>query len=209
MICTLIAPSMSSMYFSLLSDYPGAPEAPVISEIFKESCVATYEPPQNDGGTPITGYHLERRIISSARWVRLSRNAIAELTYKVTELIEGNEYEFRVAAENKVGMGPFSPPSKPITAKDPWGRFFMHFQERGVKLSSLILILRKFTWKLQFSLKWNEEMSKEYIISQMLRNKKIRKNTYNYNTSALFTQALLFLNILLCLKYLYASLLFI
>ena len=119
------------VFYCHLSDYPGAPEAPVISEIFKESCVATYEPPQNDGGTPITGYHLERRIISSARWVRLSRNAIAELTYKVTELIEGNEYEFRVAAENKVGMGPFSPPSKPITAKDPWGRFFMHFLRKG------------------------------------------------------------------------------
>ena len=34
--------------------------------------------------------------------------------------MEGNDYEFLVAAENKAGIGPFSAPSKPITAKTPW-----------------------------------------------------------------------------------------
>ena len=39
----------------------------------------------------------------------------------VTDLMEGNEYQFRVIAENKVGPGPEGPPSDTITAKDPWG----------------------------------------------------------------------------------------
>ena len=58
---------------------------------------------------------------SSDRWIFVSRDAIKDQTYKVTDLIEGNEYEFRVAAENKVGTGPASEPSEPFTAKDPWG----------------------------------------------------------------------------------------
>ena len=47
---------------------------------------------------------------------------IPDLKVKVTELMEKNDYEFRVAAENKAGIGEFSPPSKPITAKDPWDK---------------------------------------------------------------------------------------
>ena len=41
-------------------------------------------------------------------------------SFQVGELDEGSEYEFRVAAENKAGIGPFSPPSVPIRAKNPW-----------------------------------------------------------------------------------------
>lgn len=40
----------------------------------------------------------------------------------VTELLQGCEYEFRVSAENVVGAGDPSPPSKPVFAKDPIGR---------------------------------------------------------------------------------------
>ena len=47
---------------------------------------------------------------------------MVERTYTVTELIEDNEYEFRVIALNKVGEGPPGPKSAPVKAKDPWGR---------------------------------------------------------------------------------------
>ena len=43
---------------------------------------------------------------------------IPETSYVVKDLSEGTDYEFRVAAENKAGVGPFSPPSKPIKAID-------------------------------------------------------------------------------------------
>ncbi len=52
-------------------DPPGPPQAPKVSDITKESAVLTWEPPAEDGGTPITGYHVERRMTSSARWAKV------------------------------------------------------------------------------------------------------------------------------------------
>lgn len=39
--------------------------------------------------------------------------------FKITRLIEGTEYEFRVAASNSAGTGPFSSPSDSAFAVDP------------------------------------------------------------------------------------------
>ncbi len=52
-------------------DPPGPPQAPKGSDITKETAVLTWEPPAEDGGTPITGYHVERRMTSSARWAKV------------------------------------------------------------------------------------------------------------------------------------------
>ena len=86
---------------------PGAPDAPTVAGIFHDNCSVAWQPPSDDGGSPITGYHLERRTTSSARWVRVNKTPVEELTLKVTDLVEANEYEFHVAAENKAGIGEF------------------------------------------------------------------------------------------------------
>ena len=106
--------------FTLLPAVPGAPEAPVVSDIFKDSCQVSWQPPADDGGAPVTGFHLERRATTSERWVRVNKEQIPEMILKVNDLVETNEYVFRVAAENKAGIGEFSPPSQPFVAKDPW-----------------------------------------------------------------------------------------
>ena len=58
----------------------------------------------------------------SNRWIRITREPVSETTYKATDLIENNEYQFRVSAENKADVGPAGPPSEPILATDPWGK---------------------------------------------------------------------------------------
>ena len=55
--------------------------------------------------------------------MRVNKELVSVLTYNDKEIIEGNEYEYRICAENKVGVGPPSSPSKPITAKDPWSKY--------------------------------------------------------------------------------------
>lgn len=80
----------------------------------------TWKAPAEDGGTPVIGYIIERSLSSSVRWIRLNKELVPELTYKESELVEDNEYVFRITAENKAGQGPPSSPSKPVIAKDPW-----------------------------------------------------------------------------------------
>lgn len=93
-----------------------------MSEITKENASLTWKPPSEDGGTPITGYVVERCQSSSSRWIRVNKDLTSDLTYLVPDLIEGNEYIFRISAVNKVGQGPPSSPSVPAVAKDSWGK---------------------------------------------------------------------------------------
>ncbi len=100
-------------------DVPGAPEKPTISDITAESMTISWSPPESDGGSPITGYILEKRDITSKRWLKTSSDAITELTFKVTGLTKGSKYEFRVSAQNKAGTGKPSSPTDATEAKPP------------------------------------------------------------------------------------------
>ena len=78
--------------------------------------------PDFDGGSPILGYHVERSASGRvARWIRITRDLVSDLRYNVKELVEGNEYQFRIIAENKAGPGEPGPACDPVLAKDPWG----------------------------------------------------------------------------------------
>ena len=81
----------------------------------------SWSPPESDGGSPITGYTIEKKETSSTRWTKAHRDSVSETTFTVKDLMEGKEYEFRVAATNKAGTGPFSEPSEPRIAKPPYG----------------------------------------------------------------------------------------
>ena len=50
---------------------------------------------------------------------------MTEATFSVGGLQEGSEYEFRVTAENKAGLGQPSETSAKIVAKHPYGRFLV------------------------------------------------------------------------------------
>ena len=79
--------------------------------------------PESDGGAAITNYVIEFRMEGQLQWKRLTENTIEKLTHRATKLQEGQTYEFRVAAENKAGQGPFSDPSAPVLVKEPIGKY--------------------------------------------------------------------------------------
>uniref|UniRef100_A0A7M4F6M8 Titin n=1 Tax=Crocodylus porosus TaxID=8502 RepID=A0A7M4F6M8_CROPO len=88
-------------------DKPGPPAAFDISEITNESCVLTWNPPRDDGGSKITNYVLERRAADSEIWHKLS-STIKETNFRK------QEYSFRVRAVNKAGESEPSEPSDPV-----------------------------------------------------------------------------------------------
>jgi titin len=89
-----------------------------LPEIKKGTIVVTWTPPEDDGGAPITGYVLECRSEGQASWKKITDKPISELKHTVKGLNDTELYEFRVAAVNKVGMGPYSDNSKPTKAKE-------------------------------------------------------------------------------------------
>ena len=103
-------------------DLPGPPSAPEAEDIFHDHLTLTWSAPDHDGGTPITGYFIERSTAKRENFIRITRNPVEERTFEVRDLIQDNDYKFRIVAVNKVGEGPPGPSSRPITAKDPWGK---------------------------------------------------------------------------------------
>uniref|UniRef100_A0A3B5ME11 Titin n=1 Tax=Xiphophorus couchianus TaxID=32473 RepID=A0A3B5ME11_9TELE len=81
--------------------------------------VVEWKPPTNNGGSPILGYHLERKEKNSLLWAKLNKLLIPDARFKTTELEEGIEYEFRVYAENIAGLSPASKVSESTVARDP------------------------------------------------------------------------------------------
>ncbi|XP_072180965.1 twitchin-like [Diadema setosum] len=101
-------------------DVPGPPEKPTCENIDKTTITVSWSPPENDGGSPVTGYIIERCEVARGRWVRCNREKVTDLTFKVTDLSEGSQYQFRVSAENAAGVGKPSPVSDTFTAKLPF-----------------------------------------------------------------------------------------
>ena len=103
---------------------PGPPGKPKVLERTKGSMLVSWTPPLDNGGSPITGYWLEKREEGGAYWSRVSRAPITKVGFKglefnVPRLIEGVKYQFRAMAINAVGIGPPSEPSDPAVAGDP------------------------------------------------------------------------------------------
>lgn len=104
------------------TDVPDAPKKLQPSEITHSSVTLTWEPPESDGGSVITGYAVERKSPASPRWTRVNKSPIRDTVYTVMDLVEGNEYEFRVLAENAAGFSKPSEPTLPIKAVDPYSK---------------------------------------------------------------------------------------
>ena len=99
-------------------DPPGAPISLEANDVTPKSCTLTWQPPEFDGGSPVTGYYVERR--SGTRWVKANKKPITSCRFNIDDLSEGHEYEFRVCAENEAGIGEPSETTGKFIAKNPY-----------------------------------------------------------------------------------------
>ena len=104
------------------SDPPGQPAKPTVSDVDRTRLTVNWTIPKTDGGAPILGYYVEKKEKMATRWARVSSHLEQETTMLVTGLREKSEYQFRVMAENKAGVGPVSEPSDSVIAKAPFGK---------------------------------------------------------------------------------------
>ena len=92
-----------------------------MKEATKSSATLTWKPPSDNGGSEITNYVVEYRADGAFKWKRSTENMIPTTTHVVKGLEEGVNYEFRVAAENRAGVGPPSEGSLAAKLEDAMG----------------------------------------------------------------------------------------
>lgn len=86
-------------------DVPTKPGTPTIKDFDKEFVDLEWTRPEADGGSPITGYVVEKRDKFSPDWEKCAEISDDITNAHVPDLIEGLKYEFRVRAVNKAGPG--------------------------------------------------------------------------------------------------------
>lgn len=95
---------------------------PEVLDVTKSSVSLSWSRPKDDGGSRVTGYYIERRETSTDKWVRHNKTQITTTMYTVTGLVPDAEYQFRIIAQNDVGLSETSPASEPVVCKDPFGK---------------------------------------------------------------------------------------
>lgn len=101
---------------------PGSPERFTYTERTKSSITLDWKPPRYDGGSPITGYIIEKRRHDATEFERCNKRLIPETSFLVDNLAELHMYEFRAKAVNDIGE---SEPSLPLNVviQDDEGMF--------------------------------------------------------------------------------------
>uniref|UniRef100_A0A8C8FST0 Immunoglobulin like and fibronectin type III domain containing 1, tandem duplicate 2 n=1 Tax=Oncorhynchus tshawytscha TaxID=74940 RepID=A0A8C8FST0_ONCTS len=101
--------------------FPSSPAPPKVASAFNNCINLTWSTPTDTGESRILGYNLEKRKKGSNLWspVNPTDEPIQEKKRAVTDVVAGNEYEFRVYAINVSGLSEPSSPSEFIFAKDP------------------------------------------------------------------------------------------
>lgn len=83
--------------------------------------ILSWERPSSDGGSPLSGYIIEKKERNSLLWVRANESVVKATQYTCTGLMEGLEYSFRVSALNQAGQGKPCKQTDFITARTAVG----------------------------------------------------------------------------------------
>ena len=101
----------------------GAPKCDVfvhqISDVHKNGCKIKWNPPKDDGGTPIDHFEVEKFDPETGIWMPAGRSDKPEI--EVNNLTPGHEYKFRVKAVNAEGASEPLEGTESIIAKNPFG----------------------------------------------------------------------------------------
>ena len=66
------------------TDPPGPPSAPEPLEVTSSTCDLAWKPPENDGGSPVTGYYVQRTPARMDRWIRVTKDPVPNTKYQAS-----------------------------------------------------------------------------------------------------------------------------
>ena len=112
-----------NFFFFLISDEPGKPGTPQVTDWDKDRVDLAWTAPLKDGGAPIEKYIIEKKLKKSKDWEKAVEVPASQLKASVPDLKEKEEYEFRVRAVNKAGPGEPSDATKPVLVKTRFRKF--------------------------------------------------------------------------------------
>jgi len=92
-----------------------------VSDVNKHGCKLRWNKPEDDGGSPVEYYEIEKLDPLTGQWVPCGRSTEPEAT--ITGLQEGKPYKFRVKAVNREGESDDLEADKSIIAKNPFGTY--------------------------------------------------------------------------------------
>lgn len=78
------------------SDTPGAPYKLEASDIAKDSVTLAWYEPDEDGGSPITGYWVERHEPDHDKWIRCNKLPIKDTNYRWGHPLSAASKAFRL-----------------------------------------------------------------------------------------------------------------
>lgn len=93
-----------------------------VVEVDSAYMVIEWETPEGDGGSPVTGFTVEKRDAKRDDFTHVATVDARTTKFRVTRLFEGTEYFFRVFAENEAGLSAPCSTQQPVKAKPPYGK---------------------------------------------------------------------------------------
>lgn len=104
-------------------DKPEAPKNFTVTTTHKNSIDVTWTAPASDGGAPILEYIIEKQDTKRGTWSAADKAKPGATQHTIGKLVEGNEYMFRISAENEVGVSSAAEIKAPVIAKSPHGQW--------------------------------------------------------------------------------------
>jgi len=122
-------------------DVPSEPRNLSVTSVSEKSIGLRWDESESDGGCDITQYVVEVREGNRRTWQRAGVSSVAdERLYTALALTAGQQYVFRVAAENRVGVGDWAEMSQSVTAKSAHG-VYTNYHRSTVPYLLIIIII--------------------------------------------------------------------
>jgi tellurite resistance-related uncharacterized protein len=83
---------------------PSPPQNLHVTNVTSKSVTIEWETPDSNGGTEITSYIIEKHLTKSSKWSCVATLDSYCLSYCIDNLKETNDLNFRVSAENAIGV---------------------------------------------------------------------------------------------------------